>query len=1190
MKNTAHIEKIIENQFPNVYLEEGMPMVEFVKAYYAYMEENHSENKEILDDIDIDETVEDFVQNFKNTYLKDFPFITATDTRFMIKHIMDYYRSKGTIESTQLLLRMLFNEESDVYVPSQDIFKASDSQWYTPTYIEVERNARSVTFLNKQIMGSRSKAKAIVEGVVTKRVNGRYIDVIYLSSIKGTFVYGEKVSDDGVLSGAPTTVGSLTSIKIENGGRNNVVGDILDVVGAGVNGKVRVSEVEDATGRVDFNLVAGGSGYTTTPTTDIYISDGVLNLDNSDMAFIPFETVSQKMETLDLISANGIAASATSGNYMVGVNAQGAQVANGTILQSSQFLSGSTTTILQTSLLINSGTFDRQEKINLTTNATFLVGETLEEQSEVTLQLTDVVGTIAVGRRIEQVKSVDFGALTATITLSSTSTPYTLRETVVQYNANNDVSVSGEIIAKSGNTIKIRGINKAAGPGSFLTGKALKGLSSQANVNVTAVAIAASTELYTNFAFGTVSSVSGNTITINPAWGIFTAGLAVKTYANNTTTVAQATAAVQGADVTQQGSRGVISTKTANSVTIENIFGSFTNGKKVRGDRSFTQATVSSVLNEGATDVWLNGVNTANGVIDLIANTTAQATVIGQNTTAIGVSGNTSPFFSFSDTTIEQSLTEISNMTATVGNIATFTTTVNPNSFVIGNTVLLDISFFQGGEVKYLSGIYAVTARTASTFSVAVSAADGATIRAGSFNISTSSALKTVPVPVKTDRVQLISPPRNANGSIIDLATPVISISTGSGASFEIGSLENEETVFLATDIIGANNAIGVPYLGVRIDGANSGIGFVNSMIVNTAGTGYSNGEIVAFIGGGFASGSPLKAAQGVLATNGSGAIVDVTIIDHGQGYWGEPTYNISSGNATANMSIVMDYGYGFPKLPNGDNNTLLMDLWTEEQFTIGSITSLSRINPGVNYNTDPFVNVYNKYIAGYGRTDFTINLSYLDGSFRVGETITQTIPGDGAETYAKGYILSATSSQIVVRRTSFNTGFNEAYNIVGSKSGAIGYIESVTALLDSNVMGDNAIVTGTVISANGIATAVEVIDSGFGYVKDEPIELDNPDSPFVVSGVSLVASNGIGTGFWKSETSHLNSTSRIHDNYYYQEFSYEVIVGRSVNRYQNILKNVLHVAGSAIFGRVEKRNTGSLVSKASTSINITTT
>ena len=154
------ISEYIEQQFPAVYREDGPNLVAFTKAYYEFME-NTSESpttlsRSMFQNRDIDETLDSFLVHFKEKYLSEFPYAKAVDKRFAIKHIMDYYRSKGTPQATELLIRLLFNEEASVYYPGDDILRASHSKYKIPKYIEVTQSARSAGFVENQITGSLS--------------------------------------------------------------------------------------------------------------------------------------------------------------------------------------------------------------------------------------------------------------------------------------------------------------------------------------------------------------------------------------------------------------------------------------------------------------------------------------------------------------------------------------------------------------------------------------------------------------------------------------------------------------------------------------------------------------------------------------------------------------------------------------------------------------------------------------------------------------------------------------------------------------------------------------------------------------------------------------------------------------------------------------------------------------------------
>lgn len=1025
---TKTVSHLIESQFPGYYRESGAELVAFIKAYYEFLESTDKYSvklsKQMFDIADIDDSLDSFISHFQNTYLADFPNIITTDKRFAIKHILDLYSSKGSKNSLELLMKLLYNEEVDVYYPADDILKPSASLWIRPQYLEVTKTPRSRTMLNQQVTGSKSGAQAFVESVVTKRVDGKLIDIIYLSSIRGEFVYGDRITDNGILDGAPVVVGSLTSLNLTQGGRNNKVGDVLDVVTSQAkHGKVRVTKVEDFTGKVDFNIEDGGYGYTSAVmpgtsafvanTTKVYVSTAMLNVNNTTNDFILYEPVLQRIEKVYLGSATNINSNTTLvGRYLVGVDGSNNQVSNSFILAvantnaNGDVITGSSANSLVTVQLIGDTTFGDQKKLVLSSAVPLSTKEYVDEESVVVLTVTSNTG---------------FSAGT---------------------------SVYQEVRDPVANVIVSRSV-------------------------------------------GVVNTSTSTTITLEQAWGTFTANNTL--YKSNNTAV---NTAVSDVNVTSLGARGLVTGITGANVSVRVVYGAFTSSKKIRGVRSRSTGTISSIVDTGASTVYLSGNGSANAIVttpsgkDAVTKVYANGIIVGQNSSTIGIYGNTYPFYH---------------------------------------------------------------SNTGSYF-------------------------------IETNRELLISPPRYPNNAIIEINKQITGIQTGSGATFKVGFLENTETVALNTDIVGANNVANTPFLDILLSGANSGIGFVANVAINSGGTLYANASVT-LTGGGLAGGEPFVPAVVSLVTDAGGVITNVSVDVAGSGYYTTPTLTLPGTSGTvANLTVNMSYGYGFIENPNGNSTTLIEDVLTSENFLIGSIGTLTRINPGSNYNADPFVRVYNPYIAGYARGNFYVELSSVTGSYSVGEALEQVV---GVSQTAKGTVLeyNSTTNTLKVRRTSFNVAFLPGVGLTGVTSGAVGTISKVYGDSMSRVQGDDAVISANVIVANGVATAVEVIDSGFGYIRDGSVTLESANNPFVMTGTTNVEKQGIGTGYWATTTSHLNSEKKIHDNKYYQEYSYEIVSGLSLNRYKDIVQKILHVAGNEIFGTVEKRLVANLSISSANSV-----
>jgi hypothetical protein len=290
----SNIEKFISpfiaQQFPSFYRSEGKNFVAFVKAYYEWMEQSNnvtSASRSLLEYADVDLTTDDFIENFRTQYIANLPESVVADKRLLIKHITDLYRSKGSRLGYELLFRLAFNEDIEIYVPNEFIFKPSDNTWTIPRYLEVTSSPFLAQLIGTDITNSDGTATAIVENYSRRVVQGRTINVLELSSVIGEFKNGDKIiplalggysADD-----APIVRGSLLAIAITDGGQNYAVGDILDVSGAGVDGQARVAAISNNfTGSVDFLLVDGGSGYTLNAVVTVAKT---LNLNVTEMVF-----------------------------------------------------------------------------------------------------------------------------------------------------------------------------------------------------------------------------------------------------------------------------------------------------------------------------------------------------------------------------------------------------------------------------------------------------------------------------------------------------------------------------------------------------------------------------------------------------------------------------------------------------------------------------------------------------------------------------------------------------------------------------------------------------------------------------------------------------------------------------------------------------------------------------------------
>ena len=358
-----NISQYIEKQFPAFYQDEGPQFIAFVKAYYEWLEQPDNvayKARHLLEYRDIDTTLDEFILYFKEKYLKNIQFDTATNKKLLVKHSLDLYRSKGTERSIDLFFKLVFGTSAEVQYPGERIFKLSDGVWELPKYLEVTYNKFNLNYVGRQIIGSASGATAFVERYIRRRAGYGYVNLLYISNQVGTFTRGEVI---GVQSSGrsvytpgqtATIIGSIESVTIQDNGRDFAIGDIVNFLHSdrGVGGQARVTSIGEASGIIDFILNDGGWGYTTNASSivseKVVTANGVVGTVGANQITL-FDVVAQPTISVDFTTGPQIALGDIVGRYD-GANL----IANGQVIEIEQ-VSGNTTGTMTIS--VNKGPF-----------------------------------------------------------------------------------------------------------------------------------------------------------------------------------------------------------------------------------------------------------------------------------------------------------------------------------------------------------------------------------------------------------------------------------------------------------------------------------------------------------------------------------------------------------------------------------------------------------------------------------------------------------------------------------------------------------------------------------------------------------------------------------------------------------------------------------------------------------------
>ena len=262
-------------------------------------------------------------------------------------------------------------------------------------------------------------------------------------------------------------------------------------------------------------------------------------------------------------------------------------------------------------------------------------------------------------------------------------------------------------------------------------------------------------------------------------------------------------------------------------------------------------------------------------------------------------------------------------------------------------------------------------------------------------------------------------------------------------------------------------------------------------------------------------------------------------------------------------MSLTINAAeYKFPKLASANLSTILNSALANAAYSLGTILSLASINPGQGYNIAPMIQVKDPKVSGSFRTNLQLMVSTITGSFKQGENVIQ------ATTNAIGQFVSLSddSTYMIIKQNSIKN-FSRTNTITGVDTGATATITAINPIEGSSYHGYNANVISSV--ASGSITSASVAGSGFAYQDGEVVTLASNNNTFNATATVSIQKQGISNGYFKTTKGFLNSDKYIHDGDFYQNYSYQVQSTIPLEIYADVLKDLMHVAGTKLFGSV---------------------
>lgn len=298
MQTKNHYNKIsyVIDRFIPQHIKDNYPLYyDFIETYYEYLQQNdfvaYNMIKNLQNWNDVDTTLDDFVENFKNEYI-NLP-INSDDWGLYIKHYKEIYASKGNSKSLEFFIKLLTGLNVNVYYPNRYLMKSSDGIYrsYTIIYCEKLNNVDYNDYISTKIKGAVSNASGIIEKI---EIYDNYVK-IFLSNINGQFNNEMVIFDNGIKFQSQI-LNNLSDISVFNCGNNYKIDDKIEFKKL-PNILTKVADIYD--GSLDkIEIIDGGEGYNV--GEQLIFSDEISTREYFSLPFVIINKVDENGKILDV--------------------------------------------------------------------------------------------------------------------------------------------------------------------------------------------------------------------------------------------------------------------------------------------------------------------------------------------------------------------------------------------------------------------------------------------------------------------------------------------------------------------------------------------------------------------------------------------------------------------------------------------------------------------------------------------------------------------------------------------------------------------------------------------------------------------------------------------------------------------------------------------------------------------------
>jgi len=261
------LSSVVSRQIPEFIREDYPTFVAFVEAYYKYLQDQGVDLTSVKD---IDQTLEQFIVEFKRELAHNLPAIQG-DERFILTKIKDQYLAKGSESSYKLLFRLLFGKKVELTYPGTQMLRASDGRWnqeisvfakvdfgqpqdIVGKLVDIQTSTRLIRVLvdrKEDLVGEVDRIVALGGNIYEF-----FLDKKFFGVLKPT----DKIKYKDTFQA--TILPATQTPKITQAGKNFRVGQVFEVKsGTGTGALLKVTATDDNNGIKYAEFIKFGIGY-----------------------------------------------------------------------------------------------------------------------------------------------------------------------------------------------------------------------------------------------------------------------------------------------------------------------------------------------------------------------------------------------------------------------------------------------------------------------------------------------------------------------------------------------------------------------------------------------------------------------------------------------------------------------------------------------------------------------------------------------------------------------------------------------------------------------------------------------------------------------------------------------------------------------------------------------------------------